>query len=234
MQGHQDPGLISSSTTRMPLQRCQLFNSLRKLSGLPLVCLILWRNLKQLLLPSAALSMKHSTRYALERDAVQFQLYVRVSPVNFGHDMISGHNLLKSRKTVHKMCIVRPRQCGIGCWCLGALVIHTLERSMQIPQRQWHRTPIVLLATAGLRMMAPGKAQALLQVCRTELHRSPFIFRDEWAAVLSGQAEGAYAWIAANYATGALQLVSSPHLSDMCPGYLVWTSAVILLTWFVH
>jgi Golgi nucleoside diphosphatase len=80
---------------------------------------------------------------------------------------------------------------------------------LQVPRQQWDNTPVVLLATAGLRMLGPAKTLALLQACRRELRRSVFMFRDHWVAVLSGRAEGVYGWFAVNYATGALQLVGS-------------------------
>lgn len=65
----------------------------------------------------------------------------------------------------------------------------------------------MLLATAGLRMVSPDRAELVLDACREELLQSGLLFRQDWASVVSGQEEGLYAWIAANYASGALQTV---------------------------
>ena len=75
----------------------------------------------------------------------------------------------------------------------------------EVPEEDWARTPIFLLATAGLRMLPVEDQEAILASCRAFLHaQSPFRFKDEWARVLAGDDEGIYGWVAANYATGAL------------------------------
>lgn len=79
--------------------------------------------------------------------------------------------------------------------------------ALQIPSKRWHKTPVLLLATAGLRLLAPEQAEAVLNVCRVELAASGLLFRQQWASIISGEAEGMYAWVAANYASGALQEV---------------------------
>lgn len=74
-----------------------------------------------------------------------------------------------------------------------------------VPAPQRASTPVRLMATAGLRLLPPGAAAAILGSCRRELLRSGFEFRDEWAEVISGRVEGLFAWAAANYAGGALE-----------------------------
>ena len=59
-------------------------------------------------------------------------------------------------------------------------------------------SPIVLLATAGLRQLEPDAAEAVLSACRPLLARSGFRFQNDWAHVLAGSDEAAFAWVAAN------------------------------------
>jgi hypothetical protein len=74
-----------------------------------------------------------------------------------------------------------------------------------VPAPARARTPVRLMATAGLRLLPPDAAAAVLDSCRAELGGSGFLFRPEWAQVISGRAEGLFAWMAANYAAGALE-----------------------------
>ena len=74
-----------------------------------------------------------------------------------------------------------------------------------VPSAYLARTPIVLMATAGLRSVRDdGTRDAILHSCRGTLSSSPFLFRDEWAGVIPGSKEGLYAWVAANYAADSL------------------------------
>eukprot|EP00943_MAST-04B_sp_MAST-4B-sp1_P001226 g1226.t1 len=59
--------------------------------------------------------------------------------------------------------------------------------------------PIYLGATAGMRVLAPEKANLIFDSIRTTLRKSGFEFKDSWASIISGEEEGAYGWIAANY-----------------------------------
>ena len=86
----------------------------------------------------------------------------------------------------------------------------------EVPEEDWARTPIFLLATAGLRMLRAEDQEAILASCRVFLHsQSPFRFRDEWARVLPGDNEGIYGWVAANYAAGALGPLSRGDASRL-------------------
>jgi apyrase len=77
-----------------------------------------------------------------------------------------------------------------------------------VPPWQRADTPVVLLATAGLRLLATqwgdAVAQSVLDACKPALGDSGFLFREEWAHILPGPDEGAFAWVAANYAAGRL------------------------------
>ena len=73
-----------------------------------------------------------------------------------------------------------------------------------VPRAAQHRTPVMLMATAGLRSVEREAAEMILDSCRTAIRATPFRFEHEWAEVLPGSKEGLYAWIAANYAAGTL------------------------------
>lgn len=71
-----------------------------------------------------------------------------------------------------------------------------------VPQNLHHSTPLFMMATAGLRVLPESDAIALMTSARTYLANSsvnPFIYNPHTVRILSGEEEGAYAWIAANY-----------------------------------
>ncbi|KAK2969008.1 hypothetical protein RJ640_007873 [Escallonia rubra] len=74
----------------------------------------------------------------------------------------------------------------------------------RVPRECWGRTEIRLMATAGLRLVEDGARERILEQCRRVLRGSGFVFRDDWASVISGSDEGLYAWVVANYALGTL------------------------------
>ncbi len=72
----------------------------------------------------------------------------------------------------------------------------------EVPESDWAVTPIWLKATAGLRMLDPAQSDAVLSSVRAFLSdkaNSPFMFRQSWARVISGNEEGGFGWIAYNY-----------------------------------
>ncbi|PSR88313.1 Apyrase [Actinidia chinensis var. chinensis] len=71
-----------------------------------------------------------------------------------------------------------------------------------VPTEYWGETEILLMATAGMRMLDLGVQARILESCRKFLRDSGFKFQDDWASVISGSDEGVYAWVAANYALG--------------------------------
>ena len=65
--------------------------------------------------------------------------------------------------------------------------------------------PVYLGATAGMRVLDPKAAEKIFEAIRNTLRSSKFLFRDEWARIISGEEEGTYSWIAANYLKGAFE-----------------------------
>ncbi|TFK72769.1 hypothetical protein BDN72DRAFT_894576 [Pluteus cervinus] len=77
-----------------------------------------------------------------------------------------------------------------------------------VPPSLQHETPIFLLATAGMRLLPPGKqAQILHHTCRFFLLHSYFKLEESSEAgpcgsnvrIITGEEEGLFGWIAVNY-----------------------------------
>ncbi|XP_062292845.1 ectonucleoside triphosphate diphosphohydrolase 5-like [Scomber scombrus] len=73
-----------------------------------------------------------------------------------------------------------------------------------VPRLEWKRTPVILRATAGLRLLAPEKAQALLDQVQHVFDESPFLVPDNSVSIMDGTNEGILAWISVNFLTGHL------------------------------
>lgn len=73
-----------------------------------------------------------------------------------------------------------------------------------IPSTYWYTTPVVLKATAGLRLLPTQKAQALLLEIQELFEDSPFLVPDDCVSIMNGTYEGILAWITINFLTGHL------------------------------
>lgn len=74
-----------------------------------------------------------------------------------------------------------------------------------IPFDSWKVTPLVLKATAGLRLLPGEKAQKLLQKVKEVFQESPFLVGDDCVSIMNGTDEGVSAWITINFLTGSLK-----------------------------
>ncbi|XP_023646037.1 probable apyrase 3 isoform X2 [Capsella rubella] len=74
----------------------------------------------------------------------------------------------------------------------------------RIPKIKLRTSDIRLMGTAGMRLLEAPVQEQILDVTRRVLRSSGFMFRDEWATVISGSDEGIYAWVIANHALGSL------------------------------
>ncbi|KAG9458706.1 hypothetical protein H6P81_003214 [Aristolochia fimbriata] len=74
----------------------------------------------------------------------------------------------------------------------------------KVPEREWKDTRVRLMATGELGQVGPAARDGIMESCRQVLRSSGFLFVDDWVSVLTGQEEGVYAWVAANYALGTL------------------------------
>ncbi|XP_034519453.1 ectonucleoside triphosphate diphosphohydrolase 6 [Ailuropoda melanoleuca] len=70
-----------------------------------------------------------------------------------------------------------------------------------VPFDFWKATPLVLKATAGLRLLPGEKAQKLLQKVKEVFKASPFLVGDDCVSIMNGTDEGVSAWITVNFLT---------------------------------
>nr|XP_019947486.1 PREDICTED: ectonucleoside triphosphate diphosphohydrolase 5-like [Paralichthys olivaceus] len=86
---------------------------------------------------------------------------------------------------------------------------HTVQMLLKVAKRtvprvEWKRTPVVLRATAGLRLLVAQKARALLEQVQHVFDESPFLVPDNSVTIMNGTNEGILAWISLNFLTGHL------------------------------
>uniref|UniRef100_A0A8D3DDZ8 nucleoside diphosphate phosphatase n=1 Tax=Scophthalmus maximus TaxID=52904 RepID=A0A8D3DDZ8_SCOMX len=77
-----------------------------------------------------------------------------------------------------------------------------------VPRLEWKRTPVVLRATAGLRLLATQKARGILDQVQHVFDESPFLVPDNSVTIMNGTNEGILAWISVNFLTGYLNAQS--------------------------
>ncbi|CAB1335204.1 unnamed protein product [Coregonus sp. 'balchen'] len=73
-----------------------------------------------------------------------------------------------------------------------------------VPEDEWKQTPVVLKATAGLRLLPVEKANALLDEVREVFDESPFFVPNNSVSIMNGINEGVLAWVTVNFLTGHL------------------------------
>uniref|UniRef100_A0A3Q3D434 nucleoside diphosphate phosphatase n=1 Tax=Hippocampus comes TaxID=109280 RepID=A0A3Q3D434_HIPCM len=76
-----------------------------------------------------------------------------------------------------------------------------------VPEEEWRRTPVVLKATAGLRLLPEDKACALLNEVRHVFHESPFYVPSNSVTIMNGTNEGMFLYIYFFFARGILRTV---------------------------
>jgi Golgi apyrase len=74
----------------------------------------------------------------------------------------------------------------------------------KIPASEVARTPMFLMATAGLRMVGEAAKDAILASVCSYLSSTGYLFRCGWATLLDGRDEGLYGWVTVNYLLNAL------------------------------
>ncbi|CAK6433422.1 unnamed protein product [Pipistrellus nathusii] len=104
----------------------------------------------------------------------------------------------------HSSCDVRGG--GISSYAdnpagAGQSLVECLDQALQdVPQERHAGTPLYLGATAGMRLLnltSPEAAASVLEAVTRTLTQYPFDFRG--ARILSGQDEGVFGWVTANY-----------------------------------
>ncbi|KAM9365094.1 ectonucleoside triphosphate diphosphohydrolase 6 isoform 1-T2 [Pholidichthys leucotaenia] len=97
-----------------------------------------------------------------------------------------------------------PHQCSSGILELLEVV------KSSIPSPWWSSTPVVLKATAGLRLLPGQKSQQLLDTVRALFKESPFMSTEDSVSIMDGTDEGISAWITVSFLTGSLTGAGSP------------------------
>ncbi|XP_071541728.1 ectonucleoside triphosphate diphosphohydrolase 5-like isoform X6 [Panulirus ornatus] len=69
----------------------------------------------------------------------------------------------------------------------------------RIPRQSWASTPLVLKATAGLRLLPSEKAEALLKEVKHVLESSGFHTTENSVGIMDGRDEGIFSWFTVNY-----------------------------------
>lgn len=123
----------------------------------------------------------------LPRETVQFPEQVGFKAVNPGLSSYALH----------------PEQVGDS---LAELIVYA--SALLEPIRDLlHLIPIYLKGTAGLRDLTPAARDAVMRATLAFLsdpQKSPFYFESNQAVVISGEEEGAYAWLSVNALKGTL------------------------------
>lgn len=73
-----------------------------------------------------------------------------------------------------------------------------------VPQDRWGKTPIVLRATAGLRLLGQDQAEELLDIVKVVLQASGFKTDNDVVSIMDGTDEGIFSWFTVNFLTGRL------------------------------
>ncbi|KAK6625668.1 hypothetical protein RUM43_005967 [Polyplax serrata] len=81
----------------------------------------------------------------------------------------------------------------------------------KIPQNEWSSTSIMLLATAGLRLVPAKQSKKILEVAADTLRNSGFRCGPQPAAIISGTEEGLLSWFTINLILGTYYR-NSPRL----------------------
>ncbi|GAB0095889.1 ectonucleoside triphosphate diphosphohydrolase 5 [Sergentomyia squamirostris] len=83
----------------------------------------------------------------------------------------------------------------------GAQQIEKLlqEAKNVIPKAYWAATPVVLKATAGLRLLDPAKADGLLVAVRKMFAKSGFLIEANAVEIMEGVDEGIFSWFTVNF-----------------------------------
>lgn len=69
----------------------------------------------------------------------------------------------------------------------GDTLVPLLEFAYEHVEAEAQRlTPVVLMATAGMRLLETHQVEAVLESCRDVLLRSRFFFKPKWASVIPG------------------------------------------------
>ncbi|XP_069394183.1 ectonucleoside triphosphate diphosphohydrolase 6 isoform X2 [Paralichthys olivaceus] len=145
-------------------------------------------------------------RYGIMFDAgsTGTRLHVFKFQMENGEIRSLAHELFKAIKPGLSAYADDPEKCTSGITELLDIA------KSSVPQSLWTVTPLVLKATAGLRLLPGEKANHLLDKVRALFLQSPFQSKDDSVSIMDGTDEGISAWITVNFLTGGLHGADSP------------------------
>jgi ectonucleoside triphosphate diphosphohydrolase 5/6 len=87
-----------------------------------------------------------------------------------------------------------------------------------IPEVYWAKTPLVLKATAGLRLLEPNQAKNLLDAVRNVFNKSGFLTTSDAVEIMEGTDEGIFSWFTLNFLLGRLNTRNTLSALDLGGG----------------
>ncbi|XP_017858878.1 PREDICTED: ectonucleoside triphosphate diphosphohydrolase 5 isoform X1 [Drosophila arizonae] len=87
-----------------------------------------------------------------------------------------------------------------------------------IPKEHWASTPLVLKATAGLRLLPQSKAENLLNAVRDLFAKSEFSVDIDAVEIMDGTDEGIFSWFTVNFLLGRLSKTNQAAALDLGGG----------------
>ncbi|XP_034667508.1 ectonucleoside triphosphate diphosphohydrolase 5 isoform X1 [Drosophila subobscura] len=87
-----------------------------------------------------------------------------------------------------------------------------------IPKEHWSSTPLVLKATAGLRLLPQSKAENILNAVRDLFAKSEFSVDMDAVEIMDGTDEGIFSWFTVNFLLGRLSKTNQAAALDLGGG----------------
>ncbi|XP_055917344.1 nucleoside diphosphate phosphatase ENTPD5 isoform X1 [Eupeodes corollae] len=134
------------------------------------------------------------------------------------------HRSLIDHKLILDEEIFKERKPGLSSFAdspvKGANTIKLLldEAKAFIPKEKWSDTPLVLKATAGLRLLPQVKAENLLNAVRDLFAKSEFNVNENAVEIMDGTDEGIFSWFTVNFLLGRLAKANQAAALDLGGG----------------
>jgi ectonucleoside triphosphate diphosphohydrolase 5/6 len=111
----------------------------------------------------------------------------------FGNHLILDKELFEYTKPGLSSFAKEPKQ---GAATISNLLEHAKK---EIPEEYWSKTPLILKATAGLRMLPAAQADMLLESVKDVFAAIPFLTKQNSVEIMDGTDEGVFSWFTVNF-----------------------------------
>ncbi|XP_050512656.1 nucleoside diphosphate phosphatase ENTPD5 isoform X1 [Diabrotica virgifera virgifera] len=111
----------------------------------------------------------------------------------FGNHLILDKELFEYTKPGLSSFAKEPKN---GAQTIAKLLEHAKQ---EIPDEYWSKTPLVLKATAGLRMLPLHQAEKLLESVKDVFKTMPFLTNENAVEIMDGTDEGVFSWFTVNF-----------------------------------